>query len=123
MGKFDVPDLIRDLYLNLRDPDKNQDERRGGPSHRIQINPHRVLYAPKPVSAQFRPAKPAGHYDDMPDTPFAFQHPQDDHPGPGFAVVVFKRAVGQKNGPGVMGCFGEFLAAQQRFDECLRLIR
>lgn len=73
----------------------------------------------KPVATQFHAAIPTCHHDDVTLQPLAFQHPQDHHTSPAFAIVILDRTLGQQGGPSVMGGASVFFVALQRFDKCL----
>ena len=75
----------------------------------------------EPIAAQMLAAIPAGDDDDMVRHAFAFQHPQDDHTGAGFSVIVLVLAGFGDEAPGVVGGLGEFLLAAQFLDKGFRL--
>lgn len=61
----------------------------------------------KAVTAQMFAAKPPRHDDKMALQPLTFQHSQDDHTRPGFAIITFEwRAIGQQHAPRVMSGLG-----------------
>lgn len=61
-------------------------------SHHIEIGPYAGLDMPEPVTTQVLAPVPACHDHQMILQPFTFEHPQDNHPCPGFPIVPFDAA-------------------------------
>ena len=78
---------------------------------------------PEPVAAQMLAAVPPRHDNDLARDPLAFQHPQDHHPRPAFAVVSLeRRAVWQDHAPSIMGRLCKFLDFTQTLNEISRVV-
>jgi len=61
----------------------------------------------EPVAAQMFAAIPPRHNNQMVEQLFAFQHPDNDHPRAGFAVVALERAtLRQQDRPCIMSGLG-----------------
>lgn len=88
----------------------------------VQIMAYGVLNMAKTVAAQMFAAVPAGDHNDMIMQFFPLQHSDDDHAGPGFAVVTLGRSIPLKEGPAIMSSLGEFFTAAELLDKglCLR---
>src|SRR6056297_477424 len=82
------------------------------PLNVVEVMAHAVLNMAKAVAAQMLAAVPARDDDHVIGQTFAFEHLQDDLPGPAFAVIVLERgAIGKHDTPGVVRGLGVFLAA------------
>ena len=88
----------------------------------VQVVAHCVLDMAEAVSAQVFAAIPACDHDNVVMQALSLQHLDDQHAGPGFAVVVLYRHAVLQERPGVVGRFQKLLLAAKLLDKRLGLI-
>jgi len=77
----------------------------------VKIMAHTVLHMAKAVASKMLAAVPSRDDDNVILKIFAFKHAQDNHPRPGFSVIVFDRRAVENSSPRVVGGLGELLVA------------